>query len=114
MIQLIFGSVGGNFLRKTPCPVLVTFLCRGWLSCGNLFGAVEEMSNTWKCAQWSTSKWETVCQNTGCHNPEHDSVNEKEVLCENCAPLGYYAASSGNFVPTFRDNLSVPSSGVKR
>ena len=28
----------------------------------------------------------------------------------NCALLGYYAASSGNFLPTFRDNLSVPSS----
>jgi len=26
---------------------------------------------------------------------------------ENCALLGYYAASSGNFVPTFRDNLLV-------
>ena len=24
--------------------------------------------------------------------------------------LGYYAASSDNFLPTFRDNLSVPSS----
>ena len=59
----------------------------------------------------------TVCQNTECHNPEHDRVNEKEVhvLCENCALLGYYATSSGNLlVPTFRDNLSVPSSGVKR
>jgi hypothetical protein len=32
---------------------------------------------------------------------------------ENCALLGYYAAISGNFLPTFRDNLSVPSSGVK-
>jgi hypothetical protein len=31
----------------------------------------------------------------------------------NCAVLGYYAASSGNFLPTFQDNLSVPSSGVK-
>ena len=29
---------------------------------------------------------------------------------ENCALLGYYAASSGNYLPTFRDNLSVPSS----
>jgi len=28
---------------------------------------------------------------------------------ENCALLGYYAASSGNSLPTFRDNLSVPS-----
>ena len=32
---------------------------------------------------------------------------------ENCALQGYYAANSGNFLPTFRDNLSVPSSGVK-
>jgi hypothetical protein len=27
---------------------------------------------------------------------------------DNCAVLSYYAASSGNFLPTFRDNLSVP------
>jgi hypothetical protein len=26
---------------------------------------------------------------------------------ENYALLGYYAASSGDFLPTFRDNLSV-------
>jgi hypothetical protein len=32
---------------------------------------------------------------------------------ENCAVLDYYAASSGNLVPTFLDNLSVPSSWVK-
>jgi len=30
---------------------------------------------------------------------------------ENSAILGHYTASSGNFLPTFRDNLSVPSSG---
>jgi hypothetical protein len=24
-----------------------------------------------------------------------------------------YAASNGNFLPTFRDNLSIPSSGAK-
>jgi len=28
---------------------------------------------------------------------------------ENRALLGCYAANSGNFLPTFRDNLSVPS-----
>jgi hypothetical protein len=31
----------------------------------------------------------------------------------NFALLGCYVASSGNFLPTFRDNLSVPSSRVK-
>ena len=29
---------------------------------------------------------------------------------ENCAVLGYYAASDGSFLPTFRDNRSVQSS----
>jgi hypothetical protein len=29
---------------------------------------------------------------------------------ENCALLDYYAAGSGNFLPTFWDNLLVPSS----
>ena len=32
---------------------------------------------------------------------------------ENCTLLGYYAESSGNFLPTFRGNQSVPSSEVK-
>jgi len=32
---------------------------------------------------------------------------------ENCHLLGYYAARSANFLPTFRDNLSVASSTVK-
>jgi hypothetical protein len=33
---------------------------------------------------------------------------------EICALLGYYAAPSGNPSPTFRDNVSVPSSRVKK
>ena len=32
---------------------------------------------------------------------------------ENCALPGHYAASCGNFLPTFRESLSVPSSGSK-
>ena len=32
---------------------------------------------------------------------------------ENSALLGYYAANSGNFVPTFRYDLSESSSNVK-
>jgi hypothetical protein len=51
------------------------------------------------------------------------SIKMKKLLCpisgfrrevdENCVVLGYGAASGGNSVPTYRDNLSVPSSGVK-
>jgi len=40
------------------------------------------------------------------------SGSRREVA-ENCALLGCYTASSGNFLPTFRDNLSVPTSGFK-
>ena len=36
-----------------------------------------------------------------------DSKNA--LFADNCTPLGYYAASSCNFLATFRDNLSVPS-----
>ena len=31
--------------------------------------------------------------------------SEGEAVAENCSLLGYYAAISGNFLPTFRDNL---------
>jgi len=34
-------------------------------------------------------------------------------VAENLALLGYYAASSGNFLLKFRDNLSVSSLGFK-
>jgi hypothetical protein len=34
-------------------------------------------------------------------------------VLEHCALLGYYEASRDNFLPTFRDNLLVPSSGFK-
>jgi hypothetical protein len=33
---------------------------------------------------------------------------------EICALLGYYAASSGNPLPTFRDNVSAPSLRAKK
>jgi len=33
---------------------------------------------------------------------------------KNCGILGYRAVSSGNFLPMFRDNLSVPSLGVNQ
>ena len=37
----------------------------------------------------------------------------EKCVFENCAHLGYYTVSSGNFLLTFWDNLSVQSSGFK-
>ena len=50
---------------------------------------------------------------------EERSLEEKLFLLkiterENCAVLGYCAASSGASLPTFRDILSVPTSRVKK
>jgi hypothetical protein len=51
---------------------------------------------------------------------ERAEVGLAEILNKNrsgskiCALLGYYAALSGSSVPTFRDNLSVSSSRVKK
>jgi len=39
-------------------------------------------------------------------------ITEKK--SKNCALLGNYALSSGNLLPTFRDNLSVPLRRVQR
>ena len=41
----------------------------------------------------------------------NDSCYTLSAISDNCPLLGYYAASSGNFLPKFRDNLSVPCSG---
>ena len=41
------------------------------------------------------------------------NVLKSSNIRENCAVLGHSAASSGNYLPTFRDNVSVPSSGFK-
>jgi hypothetical protein len=46
-----------------------------------------------------------------CHYPDHDCTPSK-FLVWNYALLGYYTASNGNFLPTFRDNPSVSSSWI--
>jgi hypothetical protein len=35
-------------------------------------------------------------------------------VVEICALLGYYAASYGDCLPTFRDNMSVPCSRIRK
>jgi len=58
-------------------------------------GATSAKSNCWS---------QRTCVISGC----------RREVDENCALLGYSAASSGNFIPTFRDNLAVQFSVVKK
>jgi hypothetical protein len=43
-----------------------------------------------------------------------ESSETKNIEVGVCPLLGYYAPSSGNLLRTFWENLSVPSSGVKK
>jgi hypothetical protein len=45
--------------------------------------------------------------------PPGDHPLQQQVVCEICALPGYYAASCGNCLPTFRNKVSVPSSRVQ-
>jgi len=56
------------------------------------------------CGQPSTSSNQSILR-----NPQDHCRGHKNPLYENCALMGHYAASSGNILPTFRDNLSGPS-----
>jgi hypothetical protein len=49
----------------------------------------------------------------GIYGRKDRGLNKTYEVSENCALLGYYATSGGDFLPTFRDNLSVTSSGIK-
>ena len=46
-------------------------------------------------------------------NKEGEKEGKRVKWSETCALLRYCAVSSGNSSPTFRNNLSVPSSRVK-
>jgi len=67
---------------------------------------------------------EKYVQGNTCYNTSHTHVARKlSKFCvisgfrrkvdKICALLGYYAACSGHFLPTFRENRSVPSSRDK-
>jgi hypothetical protein len=40
-------------------------------------------------------------------------IRIKKTVGGNCTLLGHYAGTGGNFIPTSRDKLSIPTSGVK-
>jgi hypothetical protein len=59
--------------------------------------------------QHRSQAWHTTqCQVCAGHR------NVRNHVYEICVPLGCYAASCGNCLPTFRGNVSVPSSGIKK
>jgi hypothetical protein len=50
---------------------------------------------------------------SGSHLQGPSSWSANDCQPQNCVFVRYYAASSGNFLPTFRYNLSFPSSGLQ-
>jgi len=66
------------------------------------------------CKWWHVNNWHVPVRSNPRHSPEQSPLTPWKDLSpfENYL-LGYYAASSSNTLPTFRGNLSVPSSRVK-
>jgi hypothetical protein len=53
------------------------------------------------------SRYYIALRRSKVNKPRTAGKSKHVILNENCTILGYYAATNGNFVPTFRDNLSV-------
>ena len=66
----------------------------------------------WRELVIDRSKWRGIVRQAKAHSGPQRQRKKTSTLPKNCAFLCYYAASSGYFVPTFHDNLSVPSSRV--
>ena len=66
----------------------------------NLSYRLKCINNTWCCTNWNKYLNTDYCK-------------WSRTVATNCALLAYYAACSGNSLPTFRDNLPVPSSRAK-
>ena len=56
----------------------------------------------------------SISRSTFTTKKPHVTSGVRRNVDEACALLGCYAAYNGNSLPTFRDNLSVPSSKVKK
>jgi hypothetical protein len=61
------------------------------------------------CSEIHTKYINTLCG----QNVEFLTSGYRRDVVEICALLGYYAMSCRNCLPTFQDNVSVPSSGVR-
>jgi hypothetical protein len=64
----------------------------------HVLGSIHVYCNYSSCNSFCNSVFTIIATNPTC----------------DCALLGYYAALSGSYVPTFRDKPSVPSSTVKK
>ena len=101
------------FNNLTTVPVLITNVCQRTLSCARKSGPPSSI--TLLLFHQGKKLWNSLnslLQPSVCLGSWEKETYPGNQGDENCAPLGYYAASSGYFSPTFRDNLSVPSSGA--
>jgi len=113
-----YGAISGNFLT--------TFR-------DNLSVPSSRFKTPFLLDSWTLRMGPSVCPKTSLRNYHYSPHNDPEesssqllrggslkpqkkrlrIADENCVLLDHYAASSGNFFTTFRDNLSVLSSRTK-
>jgi len=72
------------------------------------------VSELYICSEYNFLERKTLHSHvpSGHSNETRDLMKNGEFL-EKCAPLRFYVALKGYFLPTFRDSLSAPSSNIK-
>jgi hypothetical protein len=96
----------------TTVPVLITEVCQRTVSCARKSGPPSSI--TLLLLHQDEKLWNSLKSLLQPSVSLRFRVTETcpgDQGVETCAPLSYYATSSGYFLPKFRDNLSVPSSG---
>ena len=128
-LRLLFGDVISLAVIRMRISTIVRVLsqaiscwiCRGWSRtvvgyCPRIFPFVyRENCLEIKILKWYIYKFPyKQYTHTHTHIPELCVISGfRREVNENCALLGCYATISGNFVPTFRENLPVSSSEIK-
>jgi hypothetical protein len=106
-----------NFYSQAPldwprCPQWPVELCANYPCFLRLVLAVSDRVMKWQwLSSWLQQGWTNF---SAWIKFGSDFRLPQRCWCEICPLLRYYATSNGNTLPTFRDNVSVPSSRVKK
>ena len=110
-VQLITPDDGH---RRCPKHVEFRDKIKFWILDASSWLIIQRPAATLPCMNFSTPPPSPRLGLTGfgVSKKVYEFVNQTWIVI--CPLLGYYAASSGNFLPTFRDDVSIPFSGVKK
>jgi hypothetical protein len=110
MMMIVLFFTMGIIVLYSQVHIIPAFLVSRFEACRF---QPQNASSTIFMLLWDQEFWWISFQHVSQHtNSQYACVisDFRREVDENCALLGYYATSNGDFLPSFRDNLSVPTS----